>query len=107
MRQLRPQDPGVRTSIKRSVPCSSGTCRHPFCDGHRAGVAQGFVQGVGYAIAELVRGHDQGGMGADIAFAAGLTCADFKAAGVDPYDMKTLKKLQREEPRFPREKRTR
>jgi len=81
--------------------CVTGTCRHAYCKGLRDGVERGFAQGVGYAVAEVVRAHDQPGMAADVASAAGFTIRDYTIAGVDEYDLKTLRKLRREERQFP------
>ena len=82
--------------------CVTGTCRHAYCKGLREGIERGFRQGVGYAVAEVVRAHDQPGMAADVASAAGFTYREYTVAGLDEYDLKTLRKLQREERQFPK-----
>lgn len=58
---------------------------------------RGWVQGIAYAAQIMVTGHNEPGMAADIISESGLTLADFKAAKVDSYDMKPVRKLFREE----------
>lgn len=84
--------------------CITGTCRHAYCKGLREGVERGFRQGLGYAVAEIVRAHDAPVVAADLASTAGYTVGEYMRAGVDAYDLKTLRKLRREERAFPREK---
>ena len=72
--------------------CVTGTCRHAYCKGEREGSKRGFIQGIGYAVAELLRAHDDPTIAGDVAGAAGLDYSDFKRAGVDEYDLKTLRK---------------
>jgi hypothetical protein len=83
--------------------CVTGTCRHAYCKGLREGVERGFRQGVGYAVAEVVRSHDEPVVAASVASAAGFTVGDYMRAGVDAYDLKTLRKLRRDERQFPKE----
>jgi hypothetical protein len=82
--------------------CSDGSCRHAYCKGLRDGIERGFTQGVGYAVAEVVRAHDQPTMAADVAMAAGFTYREYMVSGLSEYDLKTLRKLRREESRFPK-----
>ena len=82
--------------------CITGTCRHAYCKGLRDGAERGFVQGVGYAVAEVVRSHDQPTIAADVASAAGYTVREYMVAGVDEYDLKTLRKVRRDHGQFPR-----
>lgn len=82
--------------------CVTGTCRHAYCKGLREGVERGFRQGVGYAVAEVVRSHDEGVVAASVASAAGFTVREYRDAGLPEYDLKTLRKLRREEPHFPK-----
>lgn len=84
--------------------CVDGTCRHAYCKGEREGSARGFTQGVGYAVAEIIRSHDEPSVAVDVAMAAGFTYGEYVRAGLSEYDLKTLRKLRREEQRFPREK---
>jgi hypothetical protein len=58
-----------------------------------------WIQGVGYAVAEIVRLHGMPSVAADVAHASGCKLADFVAAGMDTYDLKTLRKLARDEER--------
>lgn len=58
---------------------------------------RGWAQGIGYSVAEVVRAHNETSVAADLATAAGYDLADFIAAGVDPYDVSTLRRLRREE----------
>jgi hypothetical protein len=74
--------------------CSTGTCRHAYCKGLREGVDKGFRQGIGYAVAEVIRSHDNPTIAVDLAGAAGYDYNDFKNAGVDEYDLKTLRKFR-------------
>lgn len=66
---------------------------------------RGFAQGIALAVAILARMHDLPTVAADIASEAGFTIADYKRAKVDEYDLRALRKLRREEPRFPRARR--
>jgi len=52
-----------------------------------------FTVGVAWAIATTYMQHDNGVACADLVRAAGLTLKDCKAAGVDGYDMRILRKL--------------
>jgi hypothetical protein len=52
-----------------------------------------FIQGVGWAVATTYRQHDNGVACVDLVQAAGYTLSEFKAAGVDDYDMQALEKL--------------
>jgi hypothetical protein len=63
---------------------------------------RGFAQGIALAVAILARMHDQPTIAADVASEAGYTIADYERAGVDEYDLKVLRKLRRDEARFPR-----
>ena len=76
--------------------CITGTCRHAYCKGEREGSRRGFIQGIGYAVAEIVRSHDQPTIAVDVAGAAGFDYQDFKGAGVDEFDLKQLRPLRRE-----------
>lgn len=89
-------------TIPKKRYCSTGTCRHAYCKGLREGVERGFAQGVGYAVAEVSRGHDSPVIAADIAQAAGFTIREYMLAGVDAYDLKALRSLRSAERRFPR-----
>jgi hypothetical protein len=51
-----------------------------------------FLRGFAIALADLNRLHDQPTMVRDVIDGAGLTLADFKRAGVEPYDLKELRK---------------
>lgn len=51
-----------------------------------------WIRGVGYALAEMQRHFDNKTGVNDVARATGLTYEDFKAAGLDPYDLKPLRK---------------
>lgn len=70
-----------------------------------AATHRGFVQGIAYSVAEIVRSHDQPTIAVDLAGAAGFDYDDFAQAGVDEFDLKQLRKLRREEQRFPRKRR--
>jgi hypothetical protein len=61
--------------------------RQPF----KRGFDQGFIVGIGYAIAEIQRGHDNPTILVDVARAAGLSFEDFEKAGLDEYDLKVLR----------------
>jgi len=63
---------------------------------------RGFIQGIALAVAIVARMHDQPTIAADVASEAGYTIADYVRAGVDEYDLQALRKLRREEARFPR-----
>ena len=91
----------VKTAPKKRY-CSDGSCRHAYCKGLREGVERGFTQGVGYAVAEVVRSHDQPTVAADVASAAGFTIREYMISGLSEYDLKTLRKLRREERMFPK-----
>lgn len=52
-----------------------------------------FVKGIGWAIAELVRLHDQPGMASDIMRESQYSLGDFISAGCDDVDLKILKKV--------------
>jgi hypothetical protein len=54
-----------------------------------------FMEGFAIALADLVRGHDQPSMAADVIAGHGFTLDDF--AGCDPYDLKVIRKLFRTE----------
>jgi hypothetical protein len=59
-----------------------------------------FLQGVALACAELVRNHDQSMMAYEILAPCGLgTIEKLKAADVDEYDAKVLRKVIRSERR--------
>jgi hypothetical protein len=64
--------------------------------------AREWICGVGYAVAEVQRLHDEPTIACDVARAAGLSFDDFKKAGMAPYDLKTLRKIL---PKTPRGKR--
>lgn len=59
---------------------------------------KGFIEGVAYACAFLVRGQDQPSMAAEIIASTGYGKADFKR--VDSYDRKVIYKLFRDEKRI-------
>lgn len=88
------------TSKKRY--CVTGTCRHAYCKGERVGSERGWIQGIGYAVAEIVRSHDEPTVAVDVAVAAGYTYRDYQRAGLPEFDLKTLRSLRRTEDRFPR-----
>jgi hypothetical protein len=54
-----------------------------------------FLRGFAIALADLNRLHDQPTMVRDVIDGAALTLADFKRAGVEPYDLKELRKAFR------------
>lgn len=54
-----------------------------------------FRQGVGLALAELNRMHDQPTMIKDVLLGFGYTVPMLKRAGVDEYDLKELRKCVR------------
>ena len=64
--------------------------------------SRGFAQGAAVTIAIVARMHDLPTVAADLASEVGLTIDDYVRAGVDEYDLKVLRKLRREEARFPR-----
>ena len=51
-----------------------------------------WICGIGYAIAEVQRGHDEPVILNDVALAAGLSYDDFRKAGLAPYDLKVIRK---------------
>lgn len=55
--------------------------------------------GVGYALAEVQRLHDQPTVVLDVARAAGLSYEDLKAAGLDPFDLKPLRRILKPAPK--------
>ncbi len=57
----------------------------------KRGFDRGFIVGIGYAIAEIQRGHDNPTIMVDVARAAGLSYEDFEKAGLDEYDLKVLR----------------
>lgn len=71
--------------------------RQPMTEGEH-----GFAQGAAVVIAIVARMHDLPTVAADLAAEVGLTIADYERADVDEYDLKVLRKLRREEARFPR-----
>lgn len=52
-----------------------------------------WICGVGYALAEVQRLHDQPTVVNDVAHATGLSFKDFKSAGLSSFDLKTLRKV--------------
>lgn len=52
---------------------------------------KGWVAGVGYALAEMLRNNASPDAAQRTMEAAGLTLASFKRAGVDPFDLKDLR----------------
>lgn len=57
-----------------------------------------FTQGVAWAIGTMYTQHRNGVECADLARTYGLTLAEYKAAGVDVYDMGKLRELFKAEP---------
>lgn len=51
------------------------------------------ICGYGLACAEIVRLHGEPTIAADVINASGFSLEDFKAAGLDPYDLGEIKKL--------------
>jgi hypothetical protein len=58
-----------------------------------------WTRGLGYAVAQIIRLHDDPVCAADVILESGLSQADFKAA-VDEYDMREIRKLLRTENRL-------
>ena len=79
--------------------CSKCGRRTPWVDLVAAAENRGWIRGLGYSIAEVVRAHDIPTVAADIANASGCDLGDFVRAELDAYDMKTLRKVARDEGR--------
>jgi hypothetical protein len=60
------------------------------------GEDRGFRQGVAIALANLNRMHDAPTMVADVLGDIGLSRAQYRSAGVDPYDLNELSKCVRQ-----------
>ena len=54
-------------------------------------------QGIALAVAAVARDSDEPSVAANVLAGLGIDLADFVAAGVDPYDLKVIRKLYRTE----------
>ncbi len=91
------------STVAKKRYCVSGTCRHAYCKGSREGGERGFIQGIAYTIAEIMR-IDHPTLAAEIASSVGYTIKEYTNLGfVCEYDLKELRRLRRQERKFPRE----
>jgi hypothetical protein len=79
--------------------CSRCGRRVPWADLVTDAEDRGWILGLGYAVAEVVRLHDQPGVAAEVVASSGCDLGDFVTAGLDTYDLKTLRRVAKEEER--------
>jgi hypothetical protein len=102
MRAYKRRDPVWREAHIARVMASRTATRHDPIDAQTEAEKRAMIAGYGMAVAILMRLRDEPVIAADLIIESGFGLADFRASGLEAYDLNPLEKLYRSERRLRR-----